>query len=114
LPNSNLESLNRTVMDQMLIDDFVNVGLVNIAIPSSLGIDHHDWTIITTIEAACAVNPNLSWPAFFQGFYFFLRVGLHLVGAASCAAGGAIFSLVYAEKDMFFKVAHVHILALSN
>lgn len=42
---SDHEPSDRTVFKQMFLDDFFDIGLIDIAIPDPLGIDHHDWSL---------------------------------------------------------------------
>jgi len=57
---SDLQPVDRAVVQQVLIDDFVDIFLVDIAIPGLFGVDHQYRPLGTTVEAAGSVDAHLA------------------------------------------------------
>lgn len=94
----------------MFLDDFLDIGLIDIAIPDPFGIDHHDWALGAPVQTARAVNSDLSFAVFLQCLDAFLGVGLDFSRATAGTALCAVIALIDAEKNMFFKIRHDRIL----
>src|SRR4051812_38998559 len=54
-----LQALDDASVAQMLLDDLVDVGLVDIGVPDTLGIDHHAGAFLAAVEAARLVDAHL-------------------------------------------------------
>lgn len=64
------------IMKEVAIDNFINILLIDVAIPDALGIDHHHRPFVTSIETASPIDTDFSGTIFFQILYFLFCVGL--------------------------------------
>src|SRR5476649_814565 len=88
----------------MRIDDFIDVGLVDVGVPSALRIDHDDRPFFAAVEATRLVDADLAWPREAQLLHALFRVLLHRFGAAVRAARTiARVAPVQAKKYVMFK-----------
>ena len=84
----------------MLIDDLIDIFLINIGIPGSLRINHHDGTLFAAIEASGFVDSYFTLAVQVELFHAFLRVFLCFFCAAIGATGATIIALIDAEKNV--------------
>ncbi len=94
----------------MAVDDFIDIVLIDVAVPHGLRVYDHDGPLIAAIEAAGAIDADFSWAIFLQALDFFFRVGLQLGSATLGAAGRAVLALIDAEKNMLGVIRHGRIL----
>jgi len=90
----------------VLLDDFVDVGLVDVGIPDSLWVDDDHRTFIATVHASGLVDPHLAFSLEAEFADAVLGIGAKFARAAVVAACLAVLALVAAEKYMSFVVAH--------
>lgn len=90
----------------MAVDDFVDVGGVDIAVPDAFGVDHCHRPLGTTIKATCPIGPNLPRPMSLGSLKPCLGMGLGIHRTKVCAAFGTTVALVDTKKDMTLKISH--------
>lgn len=76
MPSSNFEPLNVAIMEEVAIDNFIDILLIDVAIPDALWIDHHHRSFVTSIETASPIDADFPRAIFFQVLYFLFCVGL--------------------------------------
>jgi len=91
----------------MLIDDFVDIGMIHVLIPGFFRIDDEHGSILATVQASRRVDTNLTRPTDTQFLAALLGVVTQLLGAAVIAGLAPIITLVGAEKDVVLVVAHI-------
>ena len=65
----------------MFLDDFLDVFEVHIVVPDLFGVDDDDGPFVSTIHAACPVDPDLAFALEFQLSDAILGIGLCRGGA---------------------------------
>ena len=84
----------------MLADNFVEVFLVNIGIPSTLGVDHKNWAFRAAVHAAGGVNSDLTFAVQAKRLNFVLGVIAHGLSIMIRTTGAAVLALIDTEKNM--------------
>lgn len=105
-----MQTLNRTVVNQVFFNDLVNVVLIDIPVPDAFRVDHQNRTLVATVQTARAIDTDRSTAVFFQGFNFFFCVRLDLSRPAAATADGTFVTFVDTEKYVFLKIRHDEIL----
>ena len=98
-------------MEKVFVDNLIDIGRIDIAIPDALWVDHHDRAFVTSIKASRTINSNLAGPVFLQGLDSIFCVRLQVARTTVRATGGPIFTLVNAEKNVFLEITHGPILS---
>ena len=80
-------ALDDATVLQMLVDDLVDVGLVDVRVPDLLRVDDDHRTLVTAVEAPCLVHAHLALAGEAQRLDAVLGVVAHLVGLVVLAAG---------------------------
>src|SRR5262245_21124744 len=75
------QSRDDAPVHQVLVDDLVDVGLVDVRVPDLLGVHDHDGAFVAAIEAARLVDAHLALAAELELLDAALRIGLHFLGA---------------------------------
>jgi len=91
----------------VLIDDFVDIGMIDVLVPGLFRIDDQHGPILAAVQAACGVDADLSWPANPQLLAALLGVVAQFLGAAVITGLAPVIALVGAEKDVVLVVAHI-------
>jgi hypothetical protein len=97
------EPLHRPAADDVLLDDFVDVGLGDAAVPDVFGIDDDGRPLLALIEAAGLVGANAAIDAalgqrLLEGLL--QRLGSGRIAAAARVAG---LTAIAADEDVFVK-----------
>ena len=103
---SDFQSLNDSSVNQMLVDNFVNIVSVNIAVPDGFGIDHQYRPEFTAIKAAGCVDPDACAELITELLDPVFGIRADTLGAVIIAASFAVLALIGAEKNVMIKVAH--------
>ena len=99
--------LDHAALNEVLIDDFVDIGMIDVLVPGLFRIDDQHGPILAAVQAACRVDTDLSWPANPQLLAALLGVVAQFLGAAVITGLAPIIALVGAEKDVVLVVAHI-------
>jgi hypothetical protein len=105
-----LQALNHPPVDQVLIDDFVNILLIDIAVPDVVGIDHYDRTFTAAIQTPGSIDTDFAGTGDTQFLAALFRVIAHCLGIEALTAGGTVGAQVNAEEDMISVVGHTPLL----
>lgn len=99
--------------DDMRVDDLVNIGFGDVAVPDGLGIYHDVWSVLALIEAAGLIGADSALQATLGEFLLekFLQAGLG--GGIAASAGMARRALVSAYEDVVLEFRHVKV-SISN
>src|SRR5579871_4220149 len=100
------QTLDRLAADDVRLDDFVDIGLGDMAVPDGVGIDHDVGPVLTLIEAAGLVGAHATFESTLGQLLLeeFLQPGFGERIAAS--ARMACRALVPADEDMLFELRH--------
>ena len=60
---SDLQAVYGFACNEVLIDDFVDIGMIDVLVPGFFRIDDQHGPILAAVQAACGVDADLSWPA---------------------------------------------------
>jgi hypothetical protein len=103
-----LQALNHAALHQVLLHDFVDIGLVDKGVPNGLGVDHHDRAARTAVEAASFVDAHLAGAQDACRFGLRFAVVKRLLRLVLGAAGLTVVALVEAKKDvaLVIRVGH--------
>lgn len=94
-------------MDEMLIDNFVDIVLIDIGVPSAFWVNRDHRPLGTAIHTARVVDAALPFAGEFERFDFLFGVVTHDLRAAPSAAVFTRLALIDAEKYVIFiVVAH--------
>src|SRR5688572_1683285 len=104
---SDAQALHDAAVLEMLADDLVDVVLIDVGVPDSVGVDHGNRPLLAAIEAARLVDANLAGAGKLEALDAVLGVVAHLLRAAVVAALLAVGALVAAEEDVALVIAHV-------
>mgnify|MGYP003704592037 CR=1 FL=1 len=63
----NFEALNHSAAKEVNIDNFINVGLIDIGVPGALWIDHQHRTLVAAIEATGFVDAYFTFAVLVVG-----------------------------------------------
>ncbi|OMP13991.1 hypothetical protein COLO4_00490 [Corchorus olitorius] len=99
------QPFNGFAFDQMALDDFVDVFLVDEGVPDGLGVDHHDRTEFAAVEAAGLVDAHAAFTVDAEFLAALLGVFLHGLGAKVGAAARAVLAFVQAKENVVLVVA---------
>src|SRR5512135_718480 len=105
--SSDAQPRDDAAVPQVLVDDLLDVGTVDVRVPDRLRIDHRTGAFLAAVEAARLVDAHPAGAVQTELLYPLLGVVAHGGGALAVAAGPlAAVPLVAAEKDMPFVVPH--------
>src|SRR5436190_1460496 len=91
---------------EVLLDDLVDIGAVDIGVPDRLRVHHDAGPFLAAIQAPRLIHPHLTRTCEAQFLDPFFCVVAHSACAFVVAAGLAVLALVAAEKNVSFVVAH--------
>jgi hypothetical protein len=111
---SNLQPVNDFSADQVAVDDFIDVMVVDVGVPRAFRIDHHDRAFFAAVEAAGLVDADLALAAQVQVLDAAFRMFLGVLCAFVKAARTSFFALIQAKKYVVFIVRLVSHGLLSN
>jgi hypothetical protein len=103
-----LQALDNAPLFQMDIEDFVDVGLIDIGVPDTFRVDHQHRPLVAAIHAARAVDAAFPFAVEVGLFDFFLEVVAHGLSTCRATASGAIVALVGAEKHVVLEIRVSH------
>ena len=101
----NHQPLDLPSPDQVLVDDFVQIFLIAIAVPSFIGIHDQAGAFCAAIQASGIVDPDFLWTGFAHG----LNAGLCIVSCGlsiMVLAARLSVALIGAKEDVVFVIAH--------
>jgi hypothetical protein len=58
LEASFLQSLDNLTLNQMLLNDFINIGLIVVLIPNTLRVNHHHWALSASVQTTGIINTD--------------------------------------------------------
>ena len=94
------QSINDHAMLQVRVDDFVDIGFVNVGVPNTFRIDHDHRTRGTAVQTTSPVDPYFARPRQARRFDLRLAPIKSRLGPLLAAAGLTRLTLVKAEEDM--------------
>ena len=100
------ESLNRLPANDVRLDDLIDIGRGDVAVPDLFGINDDRWSVLTLIKAtgfvrAHAILETESGQLLFEG-----KLQLRQAGGIAAAAGILGRTLITADKKMPFELGH--------
>jgi hypothetical protein len=95
-----LQTLDHTPLDEVLVDNFIHVLAIQIGVPDRLGIHHHDRAFLAAIQAAGGIDAHPALPRDAKRLAALLGVVTHRLRIEALAAGAAILTEVVTEKDV--------------
>ena len=84
----------------------VNIGLVDVAVPDIIGVDHQHRALAATVQAAGGIDTHLALTGDTQLFTALLGVVAHRLGVEALTTGRAVSAQIGAEEDVIFIVRH--------
>lgn len=93
-------------MDQVLLDDFVDIFLVDVAVPDRFRINDHDRSLGTAVQAAGGVDTHAALSCDAQLFAAVLGIIPQLLRPILLAALTTALALIGTEKNMMFVIGH--------
>jgi hypothetical protein len=103
---SDLETVYGFACNEVLIDNFVDIGMVHVLVPGLFRIDDQHRSILAAVQAACGVDTDLVRAADTQLLAALLGVIAQLLGATVITGLAPIITLVGAEEYVVPVVAH--------
>jgi hypothetical protein len=97
------QPFNRPAADQVFSNDLRRISGLHMAVPDSLGVDHHRRAMFALVQAPCLVDAHLS--ANPGGFYKLLQLRQQVALAVLGARGprSTLGANILTDKDMAFK-----------
>jgi hypothetical protein len=106
---SYFQSLDDAAVNQMLLNDFLDVFLINVAVPDFFRVNDDDRTLVAAIHATRLVDADPATAFELQLADAVLGVGLSRCGTQIVAAALAVATLVATEKYVVFVVTHAEV-----
>src|SRR2546423_3974056 len=103
---SHPQPLDDAAVLQVLLDDLVDVGVVEVRVPDAFRIDHDARPLLAAIEAAGLVDADLAFAGETELLDAALGVIADLARPLVVAADAAVVALVAAEEDMLCVIGH--------
>jgi hypothetical protein len=100
------QALHHPPGDQVLFQDLIEIGTVDVGVPSGLGVHHQHRALRAPIEAAGSIDPDPAGARQPQLLGFALEVVTLPPGIALGATLGAVLPDVSAKKDVVFVIGH--------
>ncbi len=104
--NSLRVALDHAAVLEVLLDDLVDVGAIDVGVPDRVRIDHDAGAFLATVQAAGLVDADLA----FAGEPELLHPALGVVADLGCAlvvaADPAAVALVAAEENVLCVIGH--------
>jgi hypothetical protein len=101
---SNAQALYDLTVDEVLVNDFVNIVLIDIGIPNAFRVYDDGRPFIATIETASLIHPDVSFPGNLKFLDACLRIIAYCLRAMVVTARAPIVALIATEKDMMFEI----------
>ncbi|MNN55901.1 hypothetical protein D3C81_1708040 [compost metagenome] len=95
---SDFQTFNDLAADQMDVDDFIEVFIVDIGVPGALRIDHDDRAFFAAAEATGLIDADCATAAQAQFLDACLQVFLRGVRTTFGTALAAIIALIHANE----------------
>jgi hypothetical protein len=102
----NLKPLDDSPVYQMLVDNFVDVGLINIGVPRRFRIYHQHRTFPATIQATGVIDADFAFPCQLKLLNAGFCIITHRLSAMVGATGFVTLALIGAEEYVVFEMAH--------
>jgi hypothetical protein len=99
-----LEPFNYATANQIDVDDFIDIALVNIGVPRALRINDQDWALFATIKATGFVNANFALAIHVELFDTTFGVLLRGLRTIFGTALTTIIAVIQTEEHVFLKV----------
>jgi hypothetical protein len=101
-----LKALDRTAVEEMLVDNLRDVFHMDEAVPDGIRIDDHDGAVLALVKAAGFVRADLALQAgvfnrIFEGAFEFPAAV-----AGTTGAGSVFVPLVGADKEVMLELCH--------
>ena len=103
---SDPQTLNYLPFFQVLKNDLIQIRLILIGIPDTIGIDHRNRPLITTVEATGPVHAHPALPGNPQFFGLFLGIRAQLISTVLLTAI-PVLTLIHAHKKMTLVIRHI-------
>jgi hypothetical protein len=103
---SDPEAVDRASEDEMFLDDFLDVVVVDVGVPDSFGVHDENRSFITAVHAASLIDAHFPFALEFERGYAILGVGLCSGGAKRIAAAFSFFPLVAAKENVMRVMTH--------
>jgi hypothetical protein len=100
------QALHELAADDVLLDDLLDVGLGDVAVPDLLGVDDHRHAVLALVEAARVVGAHDLAEATLAERHLEGVADLHAALALAAAARRVGRALVDADEDMTGKARH--------
>lgn len=100
------QALHGFAPDDVRFDDFIDVGLGNVSVPDSLGIDHKIWAVFALIEAAGLVSSYSALKSAFRESLLEKFLQFRLPSGIAASSRISRRALVAAYEDVLFKLGH--------
>jgi hypothetical protein len=101
---SNAQALYDVTIDEVLVNDFVNIVLIDIGIPNAFRVYDEGRSFIAAIETAGLIDPDASLPGNLELLDARFCIVAYCLRAMVVAARAAIVALIATEKNMMFKI----------
>ena len=101
------QTFNNTPVLDVLADNLVNVGFVNVGVPDAFRIYHQEGSCIAAIQTPCSVDAYVCFAIKAQLLDTFFCITTYLLRMMVVATVFPLLSLVDAKEHMLPKVTHV-------
>lgn len=99
-----LQALHGAAEDQVLVHDFLDIGLASVGVPDRLRVDHEDGALFATVQAPGGIDPDAPGPRQASHPDALLGQGTRRFGLMVLAARPPV-AAVSTEEDMAGVVA---------
>ena len=100
------KTLHRFPANDVRVDYLVDVGFGDVAVPDSLRIDDHCWTVLALVETARLVGAHSAFQPKLRQLLLEEFLQSSLGGRITASSGMPRGTLVSADKNMLFKFRH--------
>ena len=100
------QALDRFSADDVGVDDFVDIGFSDVAVPDSIGVDHDIWAMLALVEASRLIRSDSALQAVLGEFLLEQLLQFGFGERIAASAGMARGAMVSTDEDVLFEFRH--------
>lgn len=97
---SQQQALDNLALHQVGGDDLINIRVVEIGVPDSFWVNHHNRPTRATIQASSSINPDTPWPSQPGGLDLALAMVKRSHGIVLRTTRLAVAAFIHTKKDV--------------
>lgn len=100
------QSLDRLIADDVRVNDLVNIGRGNVAVPDGFRINDNRWAVLALVKTPGFVSADGAFDSALCEFGLEGSMKVSVAGAIAAATRMIVRTLVGADKDVLFELRH--------